>query len=659
MNPYSPGDSVSSVKGIGPAMEERLHRLQIYTVGDLLRHFPRTYLDFSKQVMIKDLRDKTPSSFLAAVNSSKTFYSVSGKLITQSIAQDSSGKITLTWFNNPYIKRLIKDRATYSIAGKPSFFGKGLTLISPIIEEGDSFTLNTKGLVPVYPQTEGINSRWLRKKIHELLQNIDLHDPVDTATLDENALLPLQLALYRIHFPTENKERWSADKRLAYNEHLRINIQNRLELDEIGHSIPLKITTKIDTQTSKLLPFTITSDQQKTIHHLEKDLKSGEFTHRLIQGETGSGKTAPLFFAANQALASGYSSAVLVPTEILATQHFHTFLKYSLFPKQVNLVTSSSKFSLTSEPTLFIGTHALLNQLPPDLNPPLLFVAIDEQHKFGVTQREILMKRKPLPHIFNLSATPIPRTVALGLLGDIAISNIRHKPNLRMPVKTFVITPTKFKNSPTWLISELEKGNQIFVVCPNISEHFQGVSSVEKMTSEYRRFLPNKFPIWSIHGKLTPEAQQHILFQFKNTPGSVLISTSLIEVGIDIPAANIMVVHSAERFGLAQLHQLRGRVGRGEEQGFCFLVPSNDDETETERLQLLQKYHTGMVLAQKDLRLRGAGQIYGEKQHGYLQTRLKYFWSKKLFLKAKSDALKLIRQNRRKAQEIASGLISW
>jgi len=269
------------------------------------------------------------------------------------------------------------------------------------------------------------------------------------------------------------------------------------------------------------------------------------------------------------------------------------------------------------------------------------------------------MNRSPLPHLFNLSATPIPRTVALGLLGDISISNIHHKPNLRIPVKTFVITPTKYKNSPKWLISEMEKGNQIFVVCPNISEHIHDVSSVEKMTSEYRRFLPKKYPIWTIHGKLTPETQQQILFQFKNTPGSVLISTSLIEVGIDIPTANIMVIHSAERFGLAQLHQLRGRVGRGKEQGYCFLVPTNDDEIETERLQLLQKYHNGMVLAQKDLRLRGAGQIYGEKQHGSLQTRLKYFWSKKLFLKAKSDALNLILQNRQKAQKIASGLVSW
>ena len=659
MSIYSPGDSISSIKGDGPAIEDRLHHLEIYTVGDTLRHFPRAYLDFSKQVKIKDLRNKVLGSFLATIQSPKTFYSASGKLVTQAVAQDSSGKIILTWFNNPYIKRLIKSDTSYSIAGKPSFFGKGLTIISPVIEEGDSFSLNTKGLVPIYPQTEGVNSRWLRKRIFEILQSVNLIDPLGTELLNSNSLLSLRDALHQIHFPKEPSERWSADKRLAYNEHLRINIVNRLELEKLGGSVSVKTIPQIYLQTANQLPFSLTADQKKMVHQIEKDLLNPEFTHRLIQGETGSGKTVPLIFAANQTLSNCFSCAIMAPTEILASQHYQTFIKLSLFPSRISLVTSSSPVILSTQPTVFIGTHALINQLPTDLNPPLAFIAIDEQHKFGVSQREVLMKRNPLPHLFNLSATPIPRTVALGLLGDIQISNLHHKPTNRLPTKTFVVSPSKFKNSPKWLISELEQGNQIFVVCPNISEHLPNISSVEQKTAEYRRLLPTKFPIWTIHGKLSSEDQQRILLQFKNTPGSLLISTSLIEVGIDIPAANIMIIHSAERFGLAQLHQLRGRVGRGESQGFCFLVPSGDDEVETERLQLLQKYHTGLVLAQKDLRLRGAGQIYGEKQHGSLQTRLKYFWSKKLFLQAKSDAIKMIRLNRQKAIKIASGLVSW
>ncbi len=662
---HLPGDSINSIKGVGPAIEEKLHHLEIYTIGDLLKHFPRTYLDFSKQIKIKELRDKTPASFLAVISAPKTFYSGSGKLVTQSSAEDSSGKITLTWFNNPYIKRLISEGSQYSVAGKPSFFGKGLTIISPVIEEGDSFTINTKGLVPVYPQTAGVNSRWLRKKIFELLPELTTVDAVDESLLKKNDLFSLEEAISKLHFPSDSKERWLADKRLSYNEHLRININNRLELNKLGSSISLKSSPSINSKTEKLIPFSLTVDQQKTVKHLEKDLKNIEYTHRLIQGETGSGKTAPLFFAANQSLSGGYSCAILAPTEILATQHFNTFKKYSLFPDQVALVTSNSPVIPAkagihkNHPTLFIGTHALLNQLPKDLNPPLSFVAIDEQHKFGVNQRNLLLERTPLPHLFNLSATPIPRTVALGLLGDIQISNLHHKPSNRLPVKTFVISPTKFKNSPKWLIAELEKGNQIFVVCPNISEHTQNVSSVEKMALEYRRLLPAKFPVSSIHGKIKADKQQEILHEFKNTSGSVLISTSLIEVGIDIPSANIMIIHSAERFGLAQLHQLRGRVGRGEGQGYCFLVPSDDDEVETERLQLLQKYHNGLVLAQKDLRLRGAGEIYGQKQHGSMQTRLKYFWSKKLFQTAKADAAKIVASGKVKAEEVAMRLLTW
>jgi len=659
MNSLSPGDSISLVKGVGTVIKDKLDRLGISTVGDLLKHFPSRYLDFTKQVNIKEIQKDRSVSFLATVDNVKTFYSKSKKLITQTTASDSSGKITLTWFNNPYIKRLIQEGSLYRIAGKPTFFGKGLTLISPIIEKGDSFTINTKGMVPVYPQTEGVTSRWLRRKIYDLLHEVRVSDPLDAASLAEAGLLPLSEAVYKLHFPSDSQERWRADKRLSYNEHLRINIHNCLEREKLGSSVLVKIFPKIRDYTEKILPFTLTAGQRKTVRQIEKDLKTKVFTHRLIQGETGSGKTAPLLFAANQSLATGLSCAILAPTEILANQHFNTFKKYSLFPKNVSLVTGSSKAKITHQPTIFIGTHALLNQLPANLDPPLAFVAIDEQHKFGVTQREILMKRKPLPHLFNLSATPIPRTVALGLLGDLEISNLSHKPTNRLSVKTFVVSPTKFKKSPKWLTEELEKGNQIFVICPNISEHNPATSSVEKQAVVYRKLLPNQFPLWSIHGRVSGDDQLKILTQFKNTPGSILVSTSLVEVGIDIPTANIMIIHSAERFGLAQLHQLRGRVGRGEVQGYCFLVPSSDDEIETERLQLLQKFHNGLVLAQKDLRLRGAGEIYGEKQHGSLQTRLKYFWSKKLFKLSKSDALKIVRLDKQKALEIAKGLLTW
>jgi len=427
----------------------------------------------------------------------------------------------------------------------------------------------------------------------------------------------------------------------------------------MGPSVKIKISTDIHTKTQKRIPFTLTSDQEKTVEQIYKDLQNPDFTHRLIQGDTGSGKTVTLVFASDQCLSNKMSCAIMAPTEILARQHYQTFSSLSSFPDNVQLITGSTKTTLIEDkPCIYIGTHALLTQLPAKSKYPMAFVAIDEQHKFGVGQRNTLMQRSPLPHLFNLSATPIPRTVALGLLGDIETSNISHKPLNRLPIKTFVIDQERYQNSTDWMNKKLLEGNQIFVVCPNITDHNNQIASVEKIAQKYRQKYAKSYPVWEIHGRLKPEEQQQIISEFKTSGKGILVSTSLIEVGIDIPAANIMVIHSAERFGLAQLHQLRGRVGRGQGQGFCFLVPTSEEETETERLQLLQKYDNGLVLAQKDLRLRGAGEVFGIRQHGVIPTRLKYFWSKKLFLTAKKDAQKMINSSKDNAQKIAAALSS-
>jgi ATP-dependent DNA helicase RecG len=657
MSLYHLSDSISSVKGVGPATSEKLTHLGIETIRDLLRHFPTRFMDFTMPVPVRELKIGETQTFTAAIGKPNTFYTGTGKLLTQAVATDKSGKITLSWFNNPYIKRLITPDSTYTIAGKVTFWGKGKTIISPIIESGDSPSLNTRGLVPIYPQTAGITSKMLRTKINSLLHETEIVDPITSATLQEIDLINLTEAYQNIHFPATKDLRWQADKRLSFNEHLLINIKNQLELQSLGDSVALKIDSSVTQNTALKLPFKLTPDQEKTVTAIYKDLKFRSFTHRLIQGDTGSGKTATLIFAADQCLVQNKSCAIMAPTEILATQHYQTFITNCLSPQKVQLITSNSVDKInTQKPMIYIGTHALITQIPKKLKYPLAFLAIDEQHKFGVAQRDELLQRTPIPHLFNLSATPIPRTVALGLLGDIEISNIRHKPLNRLPTKTFVTTPTHFKKSPDWLNEKLSEGNQIFVVCPNITEHDVNIASVEKIAAMYRKIIPSEYPVLTIHGKMKSVEQNQILTAFKASGRGVLVATSLIEVGIDIPQANIMIIHSAERFGLASLHQLRGRVGRGEGQGYCFLVPSTDDEAETERLQLLQKFHSGLILAQKDLRLRGAGEVFGSKQHGVLPTRLKYFWSKKLFLEAKKRAKDLIHKNPQFAEEIARRL---
>jgi ATP-dependent DNA helicase RecG len=654
---YRLGESVTTIKGIGPSISEKLGRLGIETIADLINHYPSRYFDFTQPVLIKQLRAGKTQSFTATIGKVSTFYTKNGKLLIQATAKDQSGKIVLTWFNNPYIKKLINENAVYTIAGKVSFWGRSLTIVAPVIEEGSSPSINTQGLVPIYPLTKGLTSKWLRSRVHQTLPEAEIIDPLEQDLLDSLRLPTIAEAYHDIHFPKSKGIRYLADKRLSFNEHLRININNRLELQNLGDSISLQISNQTSNETRHRLPFVLTTDQDKTITSIYKDLQTNEYTHRLIQGDTGSGKTATIVFAANQCLSNKLSCAIMAPTEILASQHFKTFSSLSPSPKQVQLITGSLQEKIRLNlPQIYIGTHALLTNLPQKLTYPLAFVAIDEQHKFGVKQRGELLNRTPVPHLFNLSATPIPRTVALGLLGDINISNITQKPLNQQPTKTFVISPTHFKKSPEWLNQQLANGSQIFVVCPNIQEHETGVASVESISKIYRKIIDGRYPVTSIHGKKKPEEQKTILSNFKNQGAGVLVATSLIEVGIDIPSANVMIIHSAERFGLASLHQLRGRVGRGEGQGYCFLVPSLDDDEETARLQLVQKYKSGLTLAQKDLHLRGAGEVFGLKQHGSLPTRLKYFWSKKLFLKAKTISKTLVLKNPEKAKQIASKL---
>ena len=636
------GNDISDLKGVGEATREKLLKLEIETIRDLLRHFPSRYLDYSSPKKISELKEKESASFTATISGISTFYSKSRRLITQATAIDQSGKIKLTWFNNPFIKRLITEGEIYTVAGKPSFFSGKLTIISPTIESGDSLSLNTKGLVPVYPLTAGLTSRWFRSKIFQILENISVADPLEEY-INKQEIISLNQAYQEIHFPKSSHNHWLADKRISFNEHLIINLQNQLELQKLGKSLAIKINDSLNAIINNKIPFELTDDQKKTVQSIYSDLTKKDFSHRLIQGDTGSGKTITIVYAADQCLNNETSVILMAPTEILARQHFETFTKYSTFNKNVQLITGSTEEKpIINKPMIYIGTHALINQIPEKLKFPIALIAIDEQHKFGVKQRESLFKRNPVPHLINLSATPIPRTVALGLIGDIEISNIIHRPSNRLPTITHIVTPTRYHNSTDWMKTKLSEGNSLFVVCPNITDHGNDVSSVESVEKHYQKKYGQTFPIWTLHGKMKPEKQREIIELFKNSAQGILISTSLIEVGIDIPSANIMVIHSAERFGLAQLHQLRGRVGRGGKQAYCFLVPSIDDEIETERLKLLQKYDSGLVLAQKDLRLRGAGELFGLRQHGSLATRLKYFWSKKQFIKAKTLASKLV-----------------
>ncbi|MBU1256512.1 DEAD/DEAH box helicase family protein, partial [Patescibacteria group bacterium] len=428
-----------------------------------------------------------------------------------------------------------------------------------------------------------------------------------------------------------------ADQHLSYAQHLKINLKNLRELAKKPPAINIPINQKLHQQGLKKLPFTLTLGQKKALINSYQDINSTTPSRRLVHGDTGSGKTAGLILLANQCINANLSFVLLAPTQILAKQHQNTFKKMSLFPKNVSLVTAQTKLKPTNKPQIYIGTHALLNQLPKKLKCPVAILAIDEQHKFGVKQRQALLKRSPSPHIINLSATPIPRTIALGLFGEVKISVIKEKPSGRIPVKTWIMDKQRLKKGNDWLANQLKKGNKIFVVCPNIEA--KSAANIKDILPQYQEKFAKNYPIWSLHGKTPANERDKILASFKKCKAGILVATPLIEVGIDIPKANIIVIHSAERFGLAQLHQLRGRVGRGQGQAYCLVIPSHSEQTATDRLQLLTKHSSGLQLAKLDLKLRGAGELFGQKQHGRLPVRLKHFWNRNLFQQAKLQAL--------------------
>jgi len=633
-------ESISTLPGIGPAYQERLKNLKVSSLKDLLFHFPSRFLDFSKTIPIRQLRLKDPASFVAQIGPPTSFYSKTGKYITQSLATDGTGQIKLVWFNSPFIKSLIKPNSTYIIAGKPTIYSNKLAMFSPQIElfTPTKNNLHAQGFVPIYPLTKGVSSKWLRSKIHFLLNNVEIKETLPQNTLKKLKLPSNQKAFFHIHFPPNLKAQDLADKRLAFNQHLRINLKNLKEQVKRPPAVKLKINKKIHLSGLKKLPFKLTSGQRQALKDCYQDTSSTNPSRRLIHGDTGSGKTAALILLANQCLHSNFSFALLAPTQILAKQHQETFKKMSLFPQNIKLITSHTKLKSTNKPYIYIGTHALLNQLPQTLKHPIAILSIDEQHKFGVKQRQTLLERNPSPHIINLSATPIPRTVALGLFGEIKISTIKEKPSNRKPVKTWVMDKQRLKKGRSWLANQMKKGNKVFVVCPNIKSS-TSAASIEDILPKYQEDSGKDYPIWSLHGKTPTDKRDQILKDFRQSKTGILVATPLIEVGIDIPQANIIIIHSADRFGLAQLHQLRGRVGRGQKQGYCLVVPSTSEQVQIDRLQLLSKYSSGLRLAKLDLKLRGAGEMFGQKQHGKLPVRLKHFWDKNLFQQAKQVAL--------------------
>ncbi|HEX8762292.1 MAG TPA: ATP-dependent DNA helicase RecG [Candidatus Saccharimonadales bacterium] len=630
-----PEDSITAIKGVGDEVAKKLAILGVRTVGDLLENYPRKYNDFSVVSQIKNLRPG-PATIEAIITQVRGRYVRRGMHITEAVANDNGDSVRLIWFNQPYREQAIKSGQPYFISGQYELSHNRFAIMNPSMELVSDFPVNTARIVPVYRETKGLNSARIRKFVREIVPLMRRHaETLPAWLIKDQKLMPLGASLEAMHFPSDAEQLQAAQKRLGFEEVFSLSLASLLNKYELlqDTSLAIPFDKKLAKEFVSHLPFNLTDAQRAVVWQIYQDMQKTQPMNRLVEGDVGSGKTVVATMAALMAIAEGYQVAFMAPTELLARQHAETV--YDLLePLEMHdrislLVGGMTKQQKETayhhiaggEVRLIIGTHALIQE-KVDMQK-LGLVVIDEQHRFGVEQRKKLMaKAGHMPHLLSLTATPIPRSLALTLYGELDVSIIDSKPPGRQPITTEICSP----NSRAQLYAEIEKelgaGRQMFVVCPLITESERAsASSAEKMYDQLSKRDFKHRRVGLLHGKMKPAEKQDIMQQFARHQLDILVSTTVIEVGVDVPNASIMLIEAADRFGLAQIHQLRGRVGRGGHKGYCYLMMS-DSSAPPQRLRALERSNDGFKLAELDLELRGPGAIYGTMQHGQLDLRV-------------------------------------
>jgi len=643
-----PNTPVSKLFMVGPTYAKRLARLKIKTVEDLVFHFPFRYQDFSIVSDISRLQPGEQVTIRAQALAIKNEYTRSGKKIQKAIFSDGKKKLNVTWFNQPFLVKTIKIGEEYNLSGKADLFGRQLVLVSPQFElvKKNSKTIHTGRLVPVYPETYGISSKWLRSRIAPLLKNLEIPDFLPEKVRQKHQLLPLQEALQKIHFPENKTEIKKARKRLSFDELFLIQLEGlkrKKDWQKNKTSCRLKINQEEVLKFLQNLPFELTLAQKRCVREILKDLKAEKPMNRLLEGDVGSGKTVVAAISIYIAFLNGYQSVLMAPTQILANQHFNT-LKTLLSPfgVKITLVTGARK-KKEKNADVIIGTHALLYQKESFKN--LALVVIDEQHRFGVEQRAKLIKKGKAPHVLTMTATPIPRTIALTLYNDLDLSVIDEMPKGRQKVTTWVVPPQKRQKAYQWIKKQVKnKDKQAFIICPLIEES-SVLKEAKAATVEYERLSKDVFPDLSmglLHGRVKASEKEKIMKDLENGKIDILVATPVVEVGIDIKNATIIMIEAAERFGLAQLHQLRGRVGRSSKKSYCLLFSESTNPKSLKRLKVMEKIFIGIKLAEIDLKMRGPGEIYGTAQHGFPELKIASFSNSVLIEKTRKAALEIL-----------------
>lgn len=645
-------DKLNIIRGIGEKTQKAFLKLGIVTLLDLLEHYPKGYDEFVKPVSISEVSEGEVFTVEAIIVRSPRLIRVRQLQIITTQAKDFSGILNMTWFNMPYLARSIKAGSLYLFRGKICRKNGILVMEQPRIYRKEEYYKLLKVLQPIYPLTQGLTNNMIVKAIRQVYDSLELvGDYIPERISRDYSLMDRADALRQIHFPKNRESMLLARKRLVFDEFFlyAIALRKLKETQLVKSSAFVMKECSECTRLIQSLPYRLTKAQETVWKEIRTDLCSGNIMNRLIQGDVGSGKTVLAVLALLLTVKNGCQASIMAPTEVLAKQHFNSFTELlETFGVSVCLLVGSMTAREKREAyerirshraDIIIGTHALIQEKVEYDN--LALVVTDEQHRFGVRQREALMEKGPRPHVLVMSATPIPRTLAIILYGDLDISIVDELPIGRLPIKNCVVGTNYRPNAYRFISKQAAMGKQAYVICPMVEESEEiDVENVVEYTERLKKILPREIRAEYLHGQMKPREKNDIMERFADGDIQVLVSTTVVEVGINVPNATVMMVENAERFGLAQLHQLRGRVGRGRDQSYCIFVCGTDSSQARQRLEILNKSNDGFFIAAEDLKLRGPGDVFGIRQSGDLQFKLADVFNDAGILKQAGEAAK-------------------
>lgn len=643
--------SLRTLKGVGEKTEKLFQKVDIYDTDDLLHYYPRNYDEYETPVDIAELKEETVQAVSAAVCSGVYVNSVRGRQIISVNIADQSGKFPVVWFNLPYLKKTLRKGSWFVFRGRIVRKQGKLEMEHPEIFTPSAYEEILHNLQPIYGLTAGLSNKTVVKMVTQLLETLPMQSEYLPEELKERyRLADINYALKTIHFPKNKEELLVSRKRLVFDEFLLFIISVRRmkeKAEETPNCFPVK-ETWLTEEVIERLPYSLTNAQLNAWHEIERDLAGRTMMSRLVQGDVGSGKTILAFLAMFLVADNDYQAALMAPTEVLARQHYEGFLKLMeeqglSFPTVLLTGSDTAKEKriayeriASGEAAIIIGTHALIQEKVEYAN--LALVITDEQHRFGVKQREALTTRGNPPNVLVMSATPIPRTLAIILYGDLDISVIDELPAKRLPIKNCVVNTSYRPKAYSFIEKQVRQGRQAYVICPMVEEsEGMDAENVLDYTQKLKENLPSDIQIEYLHGKMKPKEKNRVMESFAAGEIQVLVSTTVVEVGVNVPNATVMMVENAERFGLAQLHQLRGRVGRGEYQSYCIFIQGNQDQI-SKRLEILNKSNDGFYIAGEDLKLRGPGDLFGIRQSGDMEFRIGDIYNDSTILKEASEA---------------------